>query len=261
MEKGKVLSLEDRIPKIKEHRRRKANRRLIFLISLFFLLIVIVVYFQSPLSHVKEIRVHGNESISQKEAAAASGLKKGLNIWKIDKDDARKRIERLPAVKSAKVSLGFPNIVNIHLKEHATIAYMISGTHFYPVLDNGKVIKEDGDPSHYVSAPLLADFKEDETLEEMARELKLLPEEISAAISEIHYTPKKTDRYHIHLYMNDGFEVSATIMTFSEKMVHYPSIISQLDPDVKGVIDLEVGSYFKAYETEGEAENEEEDEG
>ena len=36
MEKGKVLSLEDRIPKIKEYRRRKANRRLIFLLTLFF---------------------------------------------------------------------------------------------------------------------------------------------------------------------------------------------------------------------------------
>ena len=72
------------------------------------------------------------------------------------------------------------------------------------------------------------------------------------SISEIHYTPKKTDHYHISLFMNDGFEVSATLRSFSEKMAHYPSIISQLDPNKKGIIDLEVGSYFKAFEPEAE---------
>jgi cell division protein FtsQ len=35
-------------------------------------------------------------------------------------------------------------------------------------------------------------------------------------------------------------------------MMHYPSIISQLDPNKKGIIDLEVGSYFKAFESEVE---------
>ena len=79
--------------------------------------------------------------------------------------------------------------------------------------------------------------------------MKELPPEIVNIISEVHYTPKNTDKYHITLFMNDGFEVSATILTFSEKMVHYPSIVSQLDPKVKGVIDMEVGSFFKAYET------------
>ena len=71
MQKGKVLSLEDRIPKIKEHRRRKANRRLILLLSLFFLLIVCVVYFQSPFSQIKRIDVLGNETITEEEVVEA----------------------------------------------------------------------------------------------------------------------------------------------------------------------------------------------
>ncbi|WP_337999011.1 hypothetical protein [Bacillus methanolicus] len=58
--------------------------------------------------------------------------------------------------------------------------------------------------------------------------------------------------------MNDGFEVNATLRGFAEKMAHYPSIVSQLDPDKKGVIDLEVGSYFKAYDEEGTEDGEEE---
>ncbi|CAH0311033.1 Cell division protein DivIB [Peribacillus frigoritolerans] len=82
----------------------------------------------------------------------------------------------------------------------------------------------------------------------LLEELDKLPDEIQNAISEIHYAPTKTDEYHIVMFMNDGFEVSATSRTLYEKMIHYPSIVSQLDPNVKGVIDLEVGSYFKAYE-------------
>jgi len=80
------------------------------------------------------------------------------------------------------------------------------------------------------------------------------------AISEIHHDPKETDKYHVFLFMNDGFEVNATIPTLSVKMAHYPSIVSQLDPEVKGIIDIEVGSFFKAYDTGGEEENEEADE-
>lgn len=249
VEKGKVLSLEDRIPKIKEHRRRKANRRLIFLISLFFLLIMLVIYFQSPLSHVKEIKVQGNESVSDEAIINRSGLKTGNNIWKLDKKEAVENIEDLQEVKNVKVKLGFPNTVYLQIKEFKTIAYVSNGTKFHPILENGLIVVNNTEGGVPVSAPILSSFKEDGVLEHMAKELKELPPEIMNVISEIYYTPKKTDKYHITLYMNDGFEVSATILSFSDKMVHYPSIVSQLDPKTKGVIDLEVGSFFKAYET------------
>lgn len=103
-------------------------------------------------------------------------------------------------------------------------------------------------------------FEEDDVLKKMVKELGELPEEVQHLISEVNLDPKKTDQFHLILFMNDGYEVSATIRSFSEKMVHYPSIVSQLDPSVKGIIDLEVGSYFRAYETEGE-QSDEEDEG
>lgn len=245
----KVLSLEDRIPKIKEHRKRKANRRLIFLISLFFLLIMLVIYFQSPLSHVNEITVQGNESVPDQLIIDKSGLKKGANIWKLDKKKVIQKLENHEEVKHAKVKIGFPNTVKLQIQEYETIAYVSTGTDFHPILENGLIVKNSLEGAVPVNAPILSNFNEDEILENMARELKELPPEIVNIISEVHYTPKNTDKYHITLFMNDGFEVSATILTFSEKMVHYPSIVSQLDPKVKGVIDMEVGSFFKAYET------------
>ena len=54
--KKKVVSIEDRIPKLKQQRRKKANRRLILLLLLFFIFIAFILYFQSPLSHVQGLR-------------------------------------------------------------------------------------------------------------------------------------------------------------------------------------------------------------
>ena len=250
MQKGKVLSLEERIPQIKQLRRRKANRRLIFLLSLFFLLIAFVVYFQSPISQIHNIEVIGNESVPKKSIISISGIHIGDNIWKIDKKNAEKNILSLPEVKAVDIRLIFPNNLEVKLVERSVVAFMTEKNQFFPILDNGVILHKNRENA--VSAPILTSFNEGTILNELVSQLKELPDEILNAISEIHYDPKETDQYHIYLFMNDGYEVNATIPTLSEKLVHYPSIISQLDPKMKGVIDIEVGSFFKAYEIEGE---------
>ncbi|RLQ95829.1 cell division protein FtsQ/DivIB [Falsibacillus albus] len=256
MKKGNIVSLEDRIPKIKQQRKRKANRRLILLLSIFFLLIVCVAYFQSPFSKVNKIEVTGNSLLSNQTILKNSKIKKGMNVWGINRKETQKRLTEMPEVKKAKVSVHLPNNITIHISEYGKIAYLAKGTSFLPVLENGKIIRDAPMKGIPVNSPILSDFLQGNVLNEMVKELGKVPDEIVNSISEIQYTPKKTDKYHITLFMNDGFEVSATIRTFAGKMVHYPSIISQLDPNKKGVIDLEVGSFFKAYDSEGENQNE-----
>lgn len=255
MEKGKVLSLEDRIPKIKEHRRKKANRRLIILLSVFFLLIVVVVYFQSPLSHIKEIDIQGNKIASKEDILSISGLEPGGSLWNINQKNVRKKIKKLPEVKDIDVKIKFPNTVEVHIKEHSSLALLMSDHRVQPVLENGQVLQEKN--SLLMNAPILIGFKEDEILKDLISQLKDIPTEIYYSISEIQHDPKNTDPYHIYLYMNDGNEVNATISTLAEKMAHYPSVVGQLDPNIKGVIDFEVGSFFRAYENEGEDMSEE----
>lgn len=252
MEKGKIVALEDRIPKLKEQRRRKANRRLVLLLILFFTMIVVIAYSQSPLSHVKTITIKGNGVYSAEELIRQSGLSNNTNIWKINKDDTVSRLKRLSEINKADITVQWPNTVIIQVKEHKRIAYLKQANTFLPIMENGKILKKRAAVKIPVNSPILFEFKEGAALNQMIKELEKLPSEISNSISEIHYTPKKTDKYHISLFMNDGFEVSATLRSFSEKMVHYPSIISQIDPNKKGIIDLEVGSYFKAFETEVE---------
>lgn len=253
MDESKIVALEDRIPKLKEQRRRKANRRLIFMLFLFFTLIAVVAYVQSPLSHVKKVTVIGNEMYSTSELINKTGLSSKTNIWKVKTKEVVAKLTSLGEIKKASVKIQWPNTIMIQVQEHNRIAYLEKNKAYFPVMENGKVIKDRKTNEITGNFPILSDFKEGEVLDEMVTGLRNLPNEILNSISEIHYTPNKTDKYHISLFMNDGFEVSATISTFSEKMVNYPSIISQLDPNKKGIIDLEVGSFFKAYDTQGAA--------
>lgn len=250
MDNGKIVSIEDRIPKLKHQRRKKANRRLIVLLALFFVLIASIIYFQSPLSKVKNISVSGNETYTYEQIVAKSGLDLQVNIWKINRDEAEKKLEELQEIKKATVQVTLPNSVAIKIEEFNRLAYISKGKSFYPVLENGNILGEKHIDEIPVNAPILINFKEGKVLDEMIDALESLPEEVINSISEIHSKPVKTDEFIIKLYMNDGFEVNASLRTFSEKMAHYPSIVSQLDPAKKGVIDLEVGSYFKAYEAE-----------
>jgi cell division protein FtsQ len=261
MDKGKVVALEDRIPKLKEQRRKKANQRLIFLLLLFFTMIAIVAYVQSPLSHVKKITIKGNEIISSDEIIVISNLTNKTNIWSVKKKDIVLELEKLDEIKKAEVEVVFPNSIKIQVHERKRIAYLENDKSYYPVIDNAKVLLNREMDEIPVNAPILFKFEEGAILEEMIMNLDQLPEEITNSISEIHYTPKETDQYHISLFMNDGFEVNATLRSFSEKMVHYPSIVSQLDSTKKGIIDLEVGTYFKAYESEVEETSGEDDQG
>ena len=251
MKKRKVVSLEDRIPKLKEQRRKKANRRLILLLLLFFMLIAFIVYFQSPLSHVKTITISGNDVHSDKEITSSAGINNDTNIWNVQGKAIEDKLNELPEIKKVEVEIHFPNTVEIKIQELKRIAYISKGKSFIPVLENGHVLDEKQTTDLPLNAPVLYSFSENDVLKEMMDSLEQLPNEVLNSISEIHYDPQKTDLYHISLFMNDGNEVSATIRTFAKKMSHYPSIIGQLGPNQKGIINLEVGSFFKSYESEG----------
>lgn len=248
MKKKNVISLEDRVPKIKKARKRRANRTLAFLVILFLLLVGLIVYFQSPLSHVGDITVRGNDYYSPEHIVAQSGLTNETNIWQMKKKQIIHELEALQQIKSAQLVVQAPNKVVIEIVEYERLAYVMEGNYFCPVLENGEIFSEDKTKVLANNGLVLFDFTEEEERLKMLGEIKKLPEEVVNAISEAYYRPTEMDAYAIVLYMNDGFEVHATLRSFSEKMVHYPAISSQLDPEKKGLIDLEVGSFFKEYD-------------
>lgn len=246
MKEDKIISIEDRIPKLKKQRRQKANRRLVFYLSLFFLLIGIIIYLQSPLSYIKNIKVSGNKLIDQAEVIDLSGLDEETNIWKVNTKDIAIKMTNNPFIKSAKITRHFPSAISIDIEEYQVIGYIKKGETFQSLLDNGEQISFE---NRYMQgdAPLLINFTDEEILSSIAEQLKDLPENILRLISEIHWTPEAENEYKVQLFMNDGFLVKGSIRNLSEKMEVYPSIVAQLDPKEKGIIHLNIGAYFESF--------------
>ncbi|KGX83929.1 cell division protein FtsQ/DivIB [Pontibacillus marinus] len=259
MAEKKIVSIEDRIPKLKENRKKKANRRLVLYLSLFFLLIVVILYLQSSLSNVSTINVKGNTNIKKETIVSLTGLSNEDNFWKVDTDAIQKKVNEHAEVNSVKVEKDFPSTISIQVNEFERVGYVQKNGAFYPILETGESLTSYSLSSPGSDAPLLRGWEKQTYLEEMTRELRQLPSSVTRQISELYWTPTEKNPYKIHLYMNDGFEVEASIRNFSENMRTYPSIVSQLDPGQKGIIHIDVGAYFEAYpssEAEGESSNE-----
>jgi len=259
-EKKKIVSIEDRIPKLKQARKKKANRRLIFYLSIFFVLISIIVYLQSPLSNIHRLEVEGNDFLPDDTIIQSSGLTTSDNMWRIDKDKVIKRIQKNEEVEKVSISRGFPATVTINVTELGRVGYLQLDGSYRALLTNGSISEKKWDQPKS-DAPILYGFSDDEYLDEMAEELDQLPDSITRLISEIYYKPTEDNPYVIQLFMNDGREVQGTIRTFATNMEAYPSIAAQLDPEVDGVLHMGVGTYFEPSGKKDEDKDKETEEG
>ncbi|MBU5467734.1 FtsQ-type POTRA domain-containing protein [Virgibacillus sp. MSJ-26] len=257
MSEKNVVSIEDRIPKLKQERKKKANRRLIFYLSIFFLLVSLVVYLQSPLSNVKTINVTGNNVLSKEEIIQLSELTKQTNIWAINKSNMTESIQKNAMVDTVSIKRSLPWTVNVTIKEFDLVGFIKDEEHYMPVIEDGEIITDRQTKSINGDAPLLLNFSEKDYLDKMAVELYELPKSISNLISEVYWDPTEENKNKILLYMNDGYVVSSTIRDFSEKMTVYPSIVSQLDPEDKGIIHIGGGAYFESFQSEDQKKEEE----
>ncbi|WP_404409027.1 cell division protein FtsQ/DivIB [Jeotgalibacillus malaysiensis] len=252
MNRKPVVSLEDRVPQLRQRRRKRANRRLVGVVLLFVFMIIIVLYFQSPYSKVQNIQITGNSGISKDQAVQLSGISTGDPYWTLNTEEAENRLKDNKMIKDAEIKRDLPLNVEVIIEEFDKVALSREGQLYRAVYENGFI----GEPLPVqdidFSAPVLNGFQQGQIVNDLASALSDLPGNVLNSISEVHYSPSEVDSNRIIIYMNDGFEVHAVIPTLVEKMTHYPSIVSQLDPEVRGIIDLEVGSYFRAYNA-GEA--------
>ncbi|WP_078554840.1 cell division protein FtsQ/DivIB [Bacillus alkalicellulosilyticus] len=256
MKDEKVITIEDRIPKLKEQRKQRANRRLVFFLSFFFFLILLVIYFQSPLSHIKTIEIKGNHHVSSAEIEEASNIMIGTSIWNMDNDDSIESILAIEEIADAEITRSLPTTVVITVSEHKRVAYLHDNGKYFPIIETGKFLTELPDDQFPADAPILKNWEQGAVVEELANELNKVPESLVNRISEIYYSPNETDPLRITLYMNDGFEVHTTVRNFSERIAPYASIIKEINPDSKGIIHMRMTPYFENYETEEETASE-----
>ncbi|MFC4409299.1 cell division protein FtsQ/DivIB [Chungangia koreensis] len=243
----KIIDIEERIPTLRERRKKRTNRKFFLLIFIFLFTLTGLLYFQSDFSHISRIHVDGASLNSNEAYIEKSGLENGMSMWGFRAGAIEKTLMSSNEVKEATVKRGWINEISISIKEWDRLAFIEKDGEYMHLLENGTTFPQK-QKDMILDAPILSGFSEQHILKRMTKELQDMPSDILPLISQIRYTPNKQDQFSLQIFMNDGNEVRALIPSLSEKMKYYPSIVTQIPTGQYGVIDLEVGSFFSPYQ-------------
>ncbi|MGE7841954.1 cell division protein FtsQ/DivIB [Lysinibacillus sp. NPDC093712] len=245
----KVIDIEDRIPTLKQRRKKRTNRKFIVLILLFFLVLAVLLYFQSPYSDIKSITVNGAKLADEQYYLEASTLAPGKSMWGFTVKDVEQALLKDKWVQEAHVQRKWLRGVTIDIKEWKKVAYLAGDGTYYPLLENGKKFEQAGD-NIPIDAPVFIGITGEKTINKLVEQLARLKPEVLALISQVNTNSNEANPNAVKLYMNDGYEVRAVIPTLADKLNYYPSIVAQIANLEKGVIDIEVGSYYRPFNDE-----------
>jgi cell division protein FtsQ len=242
----KVIDIEERIPSMREKRRRKTNKKFLFVLSVFIIALLAILYFQSPFSKVGAIIVKGAVLHEPEFYQQQSGLKVDEPLWNFSIGEIEESLARLDEVKSVDITRKWMHDVQITITEWKTVAYMEEKEQYNLLLENGEVFPAG---LHYpeAKAPILTNFKDADMQKRLTNQLLKMDENVYRLLSEIIFMGTESGPDNITVYMDDGFEVRSVISDFAEKMAYYPEITAQLGGMEKGVIDMEVGTFFVPY--------------
>ena len=242
----KVIDIEERIPSMREKRRRKTNRKFILILIIFVLALLVILYFQSSLSRISAVHVKGATLHDVAFYEEESGLLVDGLLWDFSTKDVQKALNEIDSVKEVKVSRKWIRDVEISITEWQTVAYLEKTGRYQALLESGEVFSEELIvPAD--KAPILNGFTDNESKERITAQLMLMEKDVYLLISEIIFTGPEKDQNNITVYMDDGYEIHAIIPTFAEKMAFYGDITNQLTDHEKGVIDMEVGTFFTPF--------------
>ncbi len=243
----KIVSIEDRIPKLKEKRKRKTRIQLVILLVAFFILVTLILYFSSSYSKINEIEVTGNQYLSSTEIVTWSEIQQDDFFITLSKKRTTEQLMEHEEIKDVTIDKKFPNKLVINVEENGMVGYIKQDDTYLPVLESGMIVERSATKTP-TALPILYNFQQDQYLEKFTQQLNEMPKEVTDLISEVHYAPSEQDPTQIYMYMSDGNKVNGSITDLAEKMSYYPNIVANISPlGTKGVIDIEVGAYFTPY--------------
>lgn len=238
-------TIEKKLPRLKKLRRKNLMGRLAVLLTLLGVVLLTALYFVSPLSHVGLISVSADKhsTLAEQRAIDASGIKSSDLVLGVllHQDKIEKQMQqREPKVKQVTFKVHGLRNVELKLQTYKTMGLLMRHERYYPILENG-AIAHDSTAQPVNNHSVYRNFKAGKKLQQMIKQYRQLPATVRNSISEIQFSPTKLNPQRVHLYMNDGNQVYATISTFAKKMRYYPDIAKEMQK--KGTVNLEVGAY------------------
>lgn len=241
------LKIGNRIPKLKKKRRWASEIRAGSLLLFFGIILIFTGYLISPFSKVSKITISGNSEVSNSEVIKSAELRsKPLMISLLSNSKKYVKIahENNPQIKNLQFrATGFRSI-KVSVTENKIAGFYEKNNYYYPMLENGHMDKTRYDQP-IGGRPVYLGFKSVKIAKATATQYGKLSDSIKNGISEIRYSPTKTDGDRLKIYMTDGNQVLVKYNELAKKMKYYPEIAATMVSN--GVVNLEIGAYSYPY--------------
>ncbi len=166
----------------------------------------------APRFEVKKLAVSGLKRVEENQIVAKAGLEVGTNIFRLNLQEIRKRVEDLQWVRYAMVERVLPDQIMVKVVEREPIGLARIQGEIYQFDADGKIL--DPDPIRGSSFPILDGLKragsETENLKKIDLYRKVLDEIGANILSEIHINASSevtvvssSDRYLVNLGTTD----------------------------------------------------------
>ncbi len=222
-------------------------KRLIILLLVLYTLIYSLYYvFKMP---IKNIYIKGTNLITDNEIITATGIKNYPPIFKVTNHKVKESLKDIPLVKDVKVKKNIFGKLTLDITEYKILFYN---------LNNKKIVLEEDvqidDNNKYKGIPTLINYVPDHIYKKLIKALLKVDTDILASISEIEYSPSKSneeviDETRFILRMNDTNTVYANLINI-KNLNHYEEIYSTLN-NQKGYLYLDSSNeenfYFQSY--------------
>ncbi|MDA3624420.1 FtsQ-type POTRA domain-containing protein [Saccharopolyspora oryzae] len=87
--------------------------------------LALVLYF-TPLLGVRSVEVSGNTSLDHEEVVRAGGIETGTPMMQVDAGEIRDRLQTVPKVAAAEVTLSWPSTVQVRITERVAAAFLVA---------------------------------------------------------------------------------------------------------------------------------------
>ena len=197
----------------------------------------------TPRFAVMAVEVRGASRVPPQRILETSGIVRGTNLWRIDPDRVRARLESLPEIRRADVVRELPNRVSILVEERRPFT-LVHAARLHWVDEDGRLL---GEERHAVATevPVIRGLSEDELVTmrtspgPRARAaialIRALLRTGSALAAEISESDMSRPEGPV-LYTIDGVEVRLGSEEWEERLARLEGVLAQVaTQDVHGV--------------------------
>jgi cell division protein FtsQ len=197
----------------------------------------------TPRFAVMAVEVRGASRVPPERILETSGIVRGTNLWRIDPDRVRARLESMPEIRRADVVRELPNRVSILVEERRPFT-LVHAARLHWVDEDGRLL---GEQHHAVATevPVIRGLSEDELVTmrttpgpraraaiALIRALLRTGSALAAEISEIDMSRPEGPV----LYTIDGVEVRLGSEEWEERLARLEGVLAQVTTqDVHGV--------------------------